>query len=90
MIDGETVIVGSYNLDPRSQNLNTELALVVRDRPLATEMRNLMDGHLKKSARIDARGFPEGATEPYPGVPRKKVWKLQWPRLLAPVVRGQL
>ena len=56
MIDGETVIVGSYNLDPRSENLNTELALVVRDRSLATEMRTLMDDHLKKSARIDARG----------------------------------
>jgi cardiolipin synthase C len=90
VIDGETVIVGSYNLDPRSQNLNTELALVVRDHTLAAEMRTLMDSHLGKSARIDARGYPEGATEPYPGVPRKKVWKLRFLRLLAPVVRGQL
>ncbi len=90
VIDGETVIVGSYNLDPRSENLNTELALVVRDRPLAAEMRSRMDGHLEKAARIDARGFPEGATEPYPGVPRGKVWKLRLLRLLAPVVRGQL
>ena len=53
-------------------------------------MRTLMDGHLKKSAQIDARGYPEGAAGPYPGVPRKKVWKLQLLRLLAPVVRGQL
>jgi cardiolipin synthase C len=90
VIDGETVIVGSYNLDPRSENLNTELALVVRDRPLATEMRALMDGHLEKSARIDVRGYPEGAAEPYPGVPRRKVWKLRLLRLLAPAVRGQL
>lgn len=90
VIDGETLVVGSYNLDPRSENLNTELALVVRDRPLATEMRTLMDDHLKKSARIDARGFPAGATEPYPGVPRGKVRKLRLLRLLAPVVRGQL
>jgi len=28
--------------------------------------------------------------EPYPGVPRRKVWKLRLLRLLAPVVRGQL
>ena len=90
VIDGETVIVGSYNLDPRSESLNTELALVVRDRPLATEMRTLMDGHLQRSARIDARGFPEKAKEPYPGVLRRKVWKLRLLRLLAPVVRGQL
>ena len=90
VIDGETVIVGSYNLDPRSETLNTELALVVRDGPLATEMRSLMDGHLEKSARIDARGFPAGATERYPGVPRWKIWKLRLFRLLAPLVRGQL
>ncbi|MEO6195168.1 MAG: phosphatidylserine/phosphatidylglycerophosphate/cardiolipin synthase family protein [Thermoanaerobaculia bacterium] len=90
VIDGETVIVGSYNLDPRSETLNTELALVVRNGPLATEMRSLMDGHLEKSARIDARGFPAGFTERYPGVPRWKVWKLRLLRLLAPLVRGQL
>jgi putative cardiolipin synthase len=90
VIDGETVIVGSYNLDPRSESLNTELALVVRDRPLAKEMRGLMDGHLEKSARIDARGFPAGAAELYPGVSRRKIWKLRLLRLLAPVVRGQL
>jgi phosphatidylserine/phosphatidylglycerophosphate/cardiolipin synthase-like enzyme len=90
VIDGETVIVGSYNLDPRSETLNTELALVVRDGPLATEMRSLMDGHLERAARIDARGFPVGATERYPGVPRWKIWKLRLFRLLAPLVRGQL
>lgn len=90
VIDGETVIVGSYNLDPRSERLNTELALVVRDRPLAAEMRRQMDGHLARAARIDARGFPEGAAEPYPGVSRGKVWRLRLLRLLAPLVRGQL
>ncbi len=90
VIDGETVIVGSYNLDPRSETLNTELALVVRNGPLATEMRSLMDSHLEKSARIDDRGFPEGSTERYPGVPRWKIWKLRLLRLLAPLIRGQL
>jgi putative cardiolipin synthase len=90
VIDGETVIVGSYNLDPRSERLNSELALVVRGRPLAGEMRRLMDGHLERSARIDARGFPAGAGEAYPGIPRAKVWKLRLLRLLAPLIRGQL
>ncbi len=90
VIDGGTVIVGSYNLDPRSERLNSELALVVRDPALAVEMRRLMDGHLERAARIDARGFPEGSTEPYPGVPRWKVWRLRLLRLLAPLIRGQL
>jgi putative cardiolipin synthase len=90
VIDAETVIVGSYNLDPRSESLNTELALVVRDRPLAAEMLGRMDAHLQQARKIDARGFPEGADEPYPGVSRGKVRKLWFLRLLAPLIRSQL
>src|SRR4029434_10252220 len=77
LIDGETVVVGSYNLDPRSERLNTELALVARDRSLAAELRQTLDEHLNHATRIDRRGFPEGADQPYPGVPRGKVFKLR-------------
>ncbi|HXT19897.1 MAG TPA: phosphatidylserine/phosphatidylglycerophosphate/cardiolipin synthase family protein [Thermoanaerobaculia bacterium] len=90
VIDGETVIVGSYNLDPRSQRLNRELALVVTNREVAAELRARMDRHLERAVRIDARGYPEGADERYPGIPCSKVWKLRLLRLLAPLVRGQL
>jgi len=90
VIDGETVIVGSYNLDPRSQRLNRELALVVKSHEVAEELRRRMDRHLERAVRIDARGYPEGADERYPGIPRSKVWKLRLLRLLAPLVRGQL
>jgi cardiolipin synthase C len=90
VIDGETVVVGSYNLDYLSERLNTELALVVRDRALAVEMRRTLDSHRERAWQIDARGFPEGADEPYPGVPRGKVWKLRLLRLLAPFIETQL
>ncbi|MFL6193946.1 MAG: phospholipase D-like domain-containing protein [Thermoanaerobaculia bacterium] len=90
VFDGETLVVGSYNLDPRSERLNTELAVVVRDTGLAGEMRRRMDEHLERAARIDARGYPEGAAGPYPGVPRGKVWKLRLYRLLTPFIKGQL
>jgi putative cardiolipin synthase len=90
VIDGVTVVVGSYNLDPRSQRLNRELALVVTNHEVATELRRRMDQHLEKSLRIDERGFPEGAAERYPGIAREKVWRLRLLRLLAPLVRGQL
>lgn len=90
VIDGETVIVGSYNLDPRSERLNTELVLVAEDRPLAAELSGIMDAHLSQAVRIDARGFPAGANEPYPGIPRRKVLKLRLLRLLTPFVKKQL
>ncbi len=90
VLDDEVVIVGSYNLDPRSQNLNREIALVARDRNVAAELRARMDAHMANARRIDARGYPEGSDEPYPGVPRSKVWKLRLLRIIAPLVRGQL
>src|SRR6185295_8091753 len=77
VIDGETVVVGSYNLDPRSERLNTELALVVHDRSIATDLQRTLDEHLQRAVRIDARGFPKGADKPYPGIPRSKVLKLR-------------
>ncbi|HEY7213450.1 MAG TPA: phosphatidylserine/phosphatidylglycerophosphate/cardiolipin synthase family protein [Thermoanaerobaculia bacterium] len=90
VIDGGTVVVGSYNLDPRSERLNTELALVVHDRSIAADLRRTLDEHLARATRIDARGFPEGAKEPYPGIPRSKVFKLRLFRLLTPLIRNQL
>lgn len=90
VIDGETVVVGSYNLDPRSERLNSETALVVRHRGLATELSALFDEHLEKAWRIDDRGWPEGAKSPFPGVPRARICKLRLMRLLVPFVKGQL
>lgn len=90
VIDGETVIVGSFNLDPRSERLNTELLVVMKDRPLASDLRATLDGHLRSAWRIDSRGWPEGASEPFPGVPRGKVMKMRLYRLVTPLIRSQL
>ena len=39
VIDGTTVMVGTYNIDPRSANLNSELVVICRDQPaLAQEI----------------------------------------------------
>ena len=90
VFDGETGTVGSYNLDPRSELLNTELALVFQDPELAAEMMRTMDEHLERSVRIDERGFPEDADEAYPGIPRGKVKKLWLYRLIAPLIKSQI
>jgi putative cardiolipin synthase len=43
VIDGETLFVGTFNLDPRSANLNTEVGVVVRNGRLAGEVeRNIL------------------------------------------------
>lgn len=39
VVDGKTVMVGTYNIDPRSANLNSEMMIVCRDQPeLAAEI----------------------------------------------------
>jgi phosphatidylserine/phosphatidylglycerophosphate/cardiolipin synthase-like enzyme len=90
VIDGRTVVVGSYNLDPRSEHLNSETALVAEDETLAAELAGVFEAHLAHAWRIDERGWPEGHDTPYPNVSRAKRCKLRWMRLLVPLVRGQL
>ena len=41
VIDGHDTIIGSFNLDPRSVELNTEMALVVHSDEIAAQMQNL-------------------------------------------------
>ena len=38
VIDGRVAFVGSYNLDPRSERLNTEAGLLVEDEEFAGEL----------------------------------------------------
>jgi cardiolipin synthase C len=35
VIDGKTLYIGTYNFDPRSQNLNTEVGVIIHDEALA-------------------------------------------------------
>lgn len=40
VVDRQTVFIGTYNLDPRSQNLNTEVGVVIRDPDQASSVAN--------------------------------------------------
>nr|WP_038458600.1 phospholipase D family protein [Paraburkholderia xenovorans] len=43
VIDRKILVIGSMNLDPRSANLNTELALVIHSPPLAEQVAQIFD-----------------------------------------------
>ena len=90
VIDGRRVVVGSYNLDPRSQRLNRELVLVVDDEALAAQLRAQMDEHLTRAWRIGPDGAPATGEDPFAGVGRGKRWRLRLLRLIVPLVRGQV
>jgi len=90
VLDGSLAVVGSFNLDPRSQKLNTELAVVIDDPMWAAALTATMDEHLVNSAQIGLDGRPIGYDKKYPKASRGKIWKLRFARLFAPFIRGQL
>lgn len=70
-VDGQRAFVGSFNFDPRSADLNTEMGFVVDSPVLAGEIRRLFEAtlpHVAYEVRLDPQGRLEwvdrsGATE---------------------------
>ena len=60
VIDGERSLVGSYNLDPRSEKLNSETAVVFDDPALSSELRRKF---LEEDLRYAREVTPEMAAE---------------------------
>jgi cardiolipin synthase C len=57
VIDGETTLLGTYNIDPRSANLNSELIVVCRgQRELAAEVLASIAAREGAAARVIDRG----------------------------------
>lgn len=57
VIDGETSMIGTYNIDPRSANLNSELMVICRgQRELAAEMLKHMQARKEKSRPVALAG----------------------------------
>ena len=58
-VDGQRLFVGSYNLDPRSSGLNTEMGLVLESPALAGGLAGVLDGIAPGSAyevKLDEQG----------------------------------
>lgn len=47
VVDERVSFVGSYNLDPRSENLNTEIGLVIEDEGFARELRAAIEADMR-------------------------------------------
>ncbi len=60
VIDGTTILVGTYNADPRSKDLNAEMALVCRHNgQLGQALHDNFQGRLTQSTGINRFGLPE-------------------------------
>jgi putative cardiolipin synthase len=57
VIDGDTTLLGTYNMDPRSANLNSELMVVCRgQKALAAEVLASIAAREAASVRVIERG----------------------------------
>jgi cardiolipin synthase C len=83
VIDGRTALVGSYNIDPRSHNLNAEVMCVVHDETIAHRVLASIDQHLKNAWTVAVH-------EHHIHVPR--AWRIRaWAaRLFLPLYEQQL
>jgi len=53
VFDDQTVVVGTYNMDPRSANLNSELIVICRNNPtLAATMTQSLQARLRQSRPV--------------------------------------
>lgn len=60
VIDNETVMVGTYNLDPRSANLNSELAFVCRgNKDFAADIKSSIEARIQQADLITGGGHIE-------------------------------
>lgn len=86
VVDGRIIGIGSYNLDPRSQNLNTEVMCVAEDEEIAQELLALIEEQIENSW---AAGQPR---TDWPRVSRGRRF-IEWVArglLMLPVIEGQL
>jgi phosphatidylserine/phosphatidylglycerophosphate/cardiolipin synthase-like enzyme len=82
VVDGRIVLVGSYNIDSRSQNLDLEAMCVAEDEELAQELLSAMQKHVENAAKVDPRRWPR--------MPRRTLLGLKTMQLLLPLFEGQL
>jgi putative cardiolipin synthase len=83
VVDGRTVLVGSYNVDPRSQNLNAEAMCIAEDEGAAQELLASIDEHVRNAWVVGARERRARV----PRAARLRAWAL---RLLLPLFERQL
>ncbi|WP_049237652.1 phospholipase D family protein [Moraxella canis] len=60
-VDDDQVFIGSYNVDPRSANINTELGVLIKDGKLADQLHNALSNseaisHQAYELKLDPQG----------------------------------
>ncbi len=100
IVDAETVFIGSFNFDPRSAYINTELGVLIRDPELAQRLLAEFDEDVQHSAyevfldkdgNVRWRGLVGGEEVIYDTEPESSFWQRSAVGLIRLLpIRGQL
>ena len=84
-------MVGSFNIDPRSERLNTEVAIEYHSKAMVGELlRSIQERIKKKGVRIGPDGLPVDGRPRYLGASTKKIRRMKWRTLPALMFKGWL
>jgi cardiolipin synthase C len=88
VLDDRLALIGSFNIDPRSQHLNTETAVAINDRVTARQLSRYIDAHKPNCTRITLSQLvaPNESARLSTG----KRFKASFLKALLPLLRGQL
>jgi putative cardiolipin synthase len=68
VIDKRTMMIGTFNTDPRSRNINAEMAVICMNNPeIAAEVLQSMDEHREQSVKLNRLGAPADGTSIFEG-----------------------
>jgi len=87
VIDGATAIVGSYNFDPLSEKINSEVAVVVHDPGVSAGLAASIREHMQRSLAVPSRGSLIAWDARTNQVDRGTMAKFRRRRLVAPAVK---
>jgi putative cardiolipin synthase len=59
VVDGKIAYIGTFNFDPRSENLNTEVGVIVHHAELAQQLQTLMENDMRPENSWSARDEPD-------------------------------
>jgi phosphatidylserine/phosphatidylglycerophosphate/cardiolipin synthase-like enzyme len=90
LIDGCVSIVGSHNLDPRSDHLDTQSAIVVRDAGVAENLLDSMALHFACARQVCSGCQPLGAKKRHPEAEPQEIRRLRRGRVVAPLIMRNL
>ena len=59
VVDGQIAYIGTFNFDPRSENLNTEVGVIVHHAGLAQQLQTLMEADMRPENSWSAADAPD-------------------------------